>query len=181
MGPEARARMYRGRVTPPVALPVTSIPRTLVDLALTAVATAEWAIQQGVDLSGLAELADGRRGGRRVQPWWSLVEPQAANRLETCARLHLIDAGLQPDAVQYPIYQEGTLVAVADMAFIAQRVLVETDGFVPHSQPDQFNWDRRRLTVLRELGWTVIIFTWADMRSPAYMEQTVRRALAQAA
>lgn len=184
--PQQRTQMRRSDVIAPATLPITSITRTLVDLALTtdrltAVSTAEWAVQKGIDISVLSDLAEGRRGARRIQPWWDLVEPKSANRLETCARLLLTDAGLPPDAVQHPIYQDGRVVFVGDMAYIAQRVIVETDGRGPHTQPEQFVWDRRRLAALREAGWIVIVFTWADMQNPAYMAQTVRRALALAA
>jgi hypothetical protein len=116
-----------------------------------------------------------------LEPWWGLVEPASANRLETCARLHLIDGGLPPDAVQYPIYQQGRQIAVVDMAYLDEQVAVETDGREPHSQPDQFTWDRRRRNLLQEAGWKIVIFTRADMRNPAYLQQTVRKARARAA
>jgi very-short-patch-repair endonuclease len=100
--------------------------------------------------------------------------------LETRVRLPLIDNGLTPDALQYPITIEGILIAELDMAFLKEKVAVEADGRDPHSQPGQFVWDRRRLNQLQALGWTVVIFTWADTYRPRYIANTVADALSTA-
>jgi hypothetical protein len=173
----------RGEVS---GLPVTTPARTVVDLGLssdrlTAVATAEWAVRSGHEVSLLTEHLGSRRGAGRLRQWWTYVEPASANRLETCARLHLSDAGLAPTAIQYPVFRGGILIARLDLAYPERKVGVETDGRQPHTEPDQFVWDRRRLIVLNEEGWSMVTFTWSDMRHPAYLAQSVTRALSRAA
>jgi hypothetical protein len=163
---------------------VTNLDRTLVDLALTsdrvtAICAAESALRQGRTLGDLARIGAGRHGARRIEPWWALADVRFANPLETRVRLHLIDAGLPPDELQYEV-RLGDLVMYLDMAYLAQRVAVETDGQYPHLARRQFIWDRRKWTALREDGWTLVHLSWADSWHRAYVVQTVDRALQDA-
>jgi hypothetical protein len=161
---------------------LTSIARTLVDLALTtdrptAVCAAESALRQGHDLGDLRALMRGRRGSKRAARWWDDVDARAKTPIETRARLPLIDAGLAPDELQHKVVVDGGLTLEIDMAYKGARLAVETDGRDSHSDPRQFEWDRRRWILLQQAGWTVVIFTWGDVLRPFYVVQTVRRAL----
>jgi hypothetical protein len=87
-------------------LRVTSVVRTATDLALhanrlDAVCFMESAMRLGASLDQLQHLASGRRGKRRPAPWWELADVRSENPLETRVRLHLIDADLAPDELQY--------------------------------------------------------------------------------
>ena len=164
---------------------LTSIARTLVDLALTtdrvtAVCAAESALRLGHDIGDLRSLMRGRRGSKRARGWWGDVDPRAKTPIETRARLPLIDAGLAPDELQHEVVVDSGLTLTIDMAYKAPRLAVETDGRDAHSDPRQFAWDRRRWILLQQAGWTVIIFTWGDVMRPFYVVQTVRRALERA-
>ena len=176
------SRLDPGDVTVIQGVRLTSIARTLVDLALTtdrptAVCAAESALRLGHDIGDLRSLMRGRRGSKRAAAWWDDVDARAKTPIETRARLPLIDAGLAPDELQHEIVVDTGLTLEVDMAYKAARLAVETDGRDSHSDPKQFAWDRRRWILLQQAGWTVVIFTWGDVMRPFYVVQTVRRAL----
>ena len=160
---------------------VTSIARTAVDIALmsdreTAVCVIESAMRRGVSLAEMKSLVVSRRGRRRLEEWWDLADARSANPLETRARLPLVDAGIPPDELQFPV-DVGELILYVDMAYKERKVAIETDGRDPHLARAQFVWDRRRWTLLREAGWIVVHLTWEDVRRPFYVVQTVQPAL----
>lgn len=67
---------------------------------------------------------------------------------------------------------------VVDLAFRAQRVAVEVDGWAWHTDPARFQRDRERQNDLVLAGWTVIRFTWSDaVDHPDRVVDQVRRAL----
>ena len=67
-----------------------------------------------------------------------------------------------------------------DVAFPAVRLAVEVDGWAFHSGPDRFRRDRRKQNTLVEAGWTVLRFTWQDIRDhPAETLRRIRAALAR--
>jgi len=57
----------------------------------------------------------------------------------------------------------GGQLAVVDLAFVAERVAVEVDGWAYHVDPDRFQGDRSRQNRLTAAGWIVVRFTWADL------------------
>ncbi|MGH9154786.1 MAG: DUF559 domain-containing protein [Acidimicrobiales bacterium] len=66
-----------------------------------------------------------------------------------------------------------------DFAWPEARVAVELDGYAHHSSVDAFRHDRQRQNDLVLAGWTLLRFTWDDVRSrPAGVAAAVRTALA---
>ncbi|MEV1291765.1 type IV toxin-antitoxin system AbiEi family antitoxin domain-containing protein [Pseudonocardia sp. NPDC049635] len=65
-----------------------------------------------------------------------------------------------------------------DVAFPRSRLAVEVDGWAFHSDPERFRADRRKQNALVEAGWTVLRFTWHDIRDrPEQTVARIRRAL----
>jgi very-short-patch-repair endonuclease len=65
-----------------------------------------------------------------------------------------------------------------DVAFPERMLAVEIDGMAFHRDAETFQRDRRRRNDLIALGWTVLNYTWADLRErPAYVVERVRQAL----
>ena len=54
-----------------------------------------------------------------------------------------------------------------DYAWPPARVLVEVDGYESHSGLDAFSYDRERQNALVLAGWTVLRFTWTQVRNRA--------------
>jgi hypothetical protein len=52
---------------------------------------------------------------------------------------------------------------VIDLAFPAQRVAIEVDGWAWHMTADRFVEDRRRQNALVNKQWTILRFTWHDL------------------
>ena len=50
-----------------------------------------------------------------------------------------------------------------DLAFPAQKVAVEVDGWAWHVDPDRFRNDRRKQNALVRAGWDPLRFTWHDL------------------
>ena len=50
-----------------------------------------------------------------------------------------------------------------DLAFPAQKVAVEVDGWAWHVDPERFRADRRKQNALVRAGWDPLRFTWHDL------------------
>jgi len=61
-----------------------------------------------------------------------------------------------------------------DIAFKAERLVVEIDGREFHDDVGAFEVDRRRHDELVRAGWTVLRFTWAMLNDPGWVVETIR-------
>ena len=69
-----------------------------------------------------------------------------------------------------------------DFCWVAERLVVEADGFAFHSDRAAYRKDRERMNALERLGWRVLRFTWEDVvRRPEYVVAAVGAVLARAA
>jgi very-short-patch-repair endonuclease len=76
----------------------------------------------------------------------------------------------------YPVWHDGELVGVVDVAIPERRIAIEVDGMAYHVDTERFQRDRTRQNALIALGWTVLRFTWADLtQRPGYVAATVQR------
>ncbi|MEQ3554870.1 type IV toxin-antitoxin system AbiEi family antitoxin domain-containing protein [Pseudonocardia nematodicida] len=65
-----------------------------------------------------------------------------------------------------------------DIAFVRARLAVEIDGWAFHSDPDRFRNDRHKQNALVAAKWTVLRFTWQDIRDrPDDTARRIQRAL----
>jgi very-short-patch-repair endonuclease len=106
-----------------------------------------------------------------------LVQPSAQTPVETLVRLPLVDAGVGPLELQYEVTTSSVIkLATIDLALPLYRIGLEADGR-DHDDDATFVWDRRRDVLLAEAGWIIIRFSWQDALRPAYVLQTVNRAI----
>lgn len=170
----------------PEGLRITSVPRTVVDLARAlplarAVAVGDSALRQRLDLEpGLRVALRSSRGSGAAQAHrvGRLLDPRAGSVLESVLRVVLLEAGLPAPRTQHEIRQGGRLVARVDFCWPAERLVVEADGFAFHSDRAAYRKDRERLNELALLGWRVLRFTWEDvMGRPEHVVGTVLRCL----
>jgi len=173
-------------------IPVTSIPRTLVDL--TAARGLGWiaralddALRRNRTLLGDVRATSERVGGapgRRPSVVQLLVDERLAlgggsteSWLERTVLQLLLDADLPEPETQHWVVVAGRHYRI-DLAWPDLRVGVEVDGFQPHSSYAAFHDDRRRDLALQAEGWRVLHVT--SETPAAQIIESVRRALAEA-
>jgi very-short-patch-repair endonuclease len=189
---EPGTRVHRTRVldaediTTVSGIPVTTVARTLLDLAGTvphdhlAKAIKEAERRHTFDLRAVeAAMARtrGRRGpGHRVlrealNEYAALGLSASDSALEDAFLRLLRDAGLPSPAVN--AYVEGFRI---DAVWRTRRVAVELDGWAWHHTRDAFERDRERDAALTAAGWRVVRFTYHHVtRRPDAVIETLRR------
>ncbi len=102
------------------------------------------------------------------------VEEGARSEAERLAVDLLRQGGVDGFVSNHPV--DGYFV---DVAFPDRMLAVEIDGMAYHRDAETFQRDRRRRNDLIAQGWTVLNFTWADLKErPGYVVDRVRQALA---
>jgi len=170
-------------------VPVTTVARTLVDLAasldrLDGVWSVDDALRRGLCRRAQIEAACCHytgTGGATAAVRIAESDGVAESILETAARLALIDFGVPLPVPQYVVLdRDGTPIARLDGAYPARRLGLEFDGRDAHERPEAVLRDRRRQNRLEVLGWHVLRFTWWDVtHDPRTFANDVRRALAR--
>jgi hypothetical protein len=191
--PTAKLRVHEAHALDPLddvvhqpdGLPVTSIARTLVDLA--GVLTAQQLertchraeIVRQLDVGDIQRLlADARRpGARNLRAALATLRRAAPDitrsELEERFLALVVDVGL-------PRPEVNPVVAGHEVDFLwrRRRLVVETDGAATHLTPTAFEEDRRRDAALQIAGYRVVRFTWAQVTDdPRRVAATLRAAL----
>lgn len=145
-------------------LRVTALALTVLEAAVRrggGPAIMDAALQRGVELAQL-EQAHSRNGGRcGAIASRRLLDAAAGGARSQAERLmvHLLtEAGI---AGWHANFAVGSYVV--DIAFPAQRVEIEIDGWAFHSDHAAFQNDRVRQNGLALQGWQVLRFTWLDL------------------
>ena len=182
-----RRRLPAGQVVRIRGLKVTDQTRTAVDL----LAAWQWdaarnlfawlSTRNQLSVRELGIWAEHRAGMTGTAQLRRLVRVSAGGSLSAAEdRLHhLLRAasitGWQPNA---RILVGGRVVAIADVLFERQRVVVEVDGWSSHSGSGAFQRDRSTQNALVAAGYTVLRFTWADLtRRPEHVVQLIRHTI----
>lgn len=167
------------------AIPVTSVSRTLLDLAsMLAPARLERAVERALaarlfDLGGVevALHANPRRpGGTALAQIVARIHDEPSlTRLELEAlMLDLCDA----HGIERPEVNMRTEGIEVDFLWRRHRLIVETDGREYHETPVAFERDRERDERLTVLGYRVVRFTYRRIvRHPAAIAATLRALL----
>ncbi|MCL1693285.1 MAG: hypothetical protein M3096_06355 [Actinomycetia bacterium] len=171
-------------------LPITSIPRTIVDLSpfltprhLRAVVESTIADQR-VRVDDVRIVVDqiarrGKPGIRKIR--WILDERDAGPRngtpLERVGATVLREGGISEPRFEFPIPWNSE--RRFDVAFPSERLAIEWDSRRWHELVEAFSRDRERDRQALLHGWRVVRFTWVDVtRHPEDVVDTVRRLLA---
>lgn len=115
-----------------------------------------------------------RRGVRRLRTIIALGDPRSESRAESWVRLEIVDHGLPVPVPQHWVHVDGVPTYRLDLAYPHARVAIEYDGEEFHTGLEHRERDRRRREHLRELGWTVIVVTKADL-APDRVDVWIRR------
>jgi hypothetical protein len=97
------------------------------------------------------------RNCRRARQALERVRPGVESPRETFLRLELVEAGLPEPVTAHPIFDSsGRRIAIADLAYPEQKVLVEYDGDHHRTDSRQFRRDIERHDDLLAERWTHI-------------------------
>jgi hypothetical protein len=186
------ATLKASDVTRVDAIPCTTVPRTLLDLAAVLDRGAlERAYEQAevlrvLDAAAVDDLlarSPRRQGVAALRAVVQAAAPLALTRNELEKRfLSVCDAaGIPRPQVNAWVPLDGGGVEV-DFLWPAQRLAVETDGHQVHGTRQAFERDRRRDRRLLLAGWRVVRFTWRQLVSdPDEVAATIRALLQPAA
>ena len=176
-------------------IPVTSVERTIVDLAGVAPrGRVERSLDSALLLPGVsietvsrrleATARQGRNGTTKLR---GLLAERAAERNPVESPLErdflsLVRERRMPEPVaQHPVMVDGRIVARLDFAYPELKLGIELDGYAFHSSREAFERDRHRLTMLGNEGWRILVFTRKQVNDhPVYVEKSVLRAYAAA-
>jgi REase_MTES_1575/Transcriptional regulator, AbiEi antitoxin len=187
-----RARLDRVDVTDVDGLPVTSVARTLVDLAgvlsrerlRKVLEEAERSHRLDVNaIDATLTRARGRNGRGHERIERALADLASTGASVTRSELEdrflaLLDARGLPR----PVANAWAERMEVDAVWPGARLAVELDGWDAHKTRDAFQRDRTRSNDLQEAGWTILRFTHADVvRRAGETAARVARLLAQAA
>lgn len=196
VGSDARVR----RVTPLEArdrtivdgIPVTSVERTVIDLAgavpLGRLAGAlDSALVQRLttaDRIGRRLHEIGRRGRKGAGRLARLLEERLGgarpleSRFEARLERVLLAAGLPVPARQHEVFDDAGLIGRVDLAYPRAKLALEADSYRWHAGYSSWQRDLRRRTRLAAAGWRVIHSTWRELvHEPGELVAAVREAL----
>jgi very-short-patch-repair endonuclease len=179
--------LHRDDITKRDRIPITSVPRTLLDLAVVA---PDRALERAVNeadrqgrlnrkaVSELLERNKGRRGTRRLRAVIDAVDPgtrRTRSELEVdflkLCRKFKVDA---------PISNETVGGYEVDIFWPSANLIVELDHYDYHRTPAEFTNDRRKWAALKKLGYEVLPVSdeWLN-NDPREVAETVKALLAQ--
>jgi very-short-patch-repair endonuclease len=165
-------------------LSVTAVPLTALEAAVALGPTGsqllDRALQRSVTISDLyaAHYRNlGRRGSANAADLLHAARDRAASEAERILITLLRDAGLTGWRCGYRVDRYEL-----DLAFPAERIAIEVDGWAWHSDVERFRHDRRRQNALVLAGRIVLRFTWHDLTGrPEAVVAEIRLALGQSA
>jgi very-short-patch-repair endonuclease len=166
-------------------IPTTTRPRTLVDLAGVLTherleAAVDHALLDGrVDIDVLAAYVAGRQS-KGVADLRSVIGDRR-NGVPESELERVFERIMKKAKLPMPVRQQSTMRFRVDYAYADLRIAIELDGFAGHGSREAFREDRRRQNALVNAGWTVLRFTWEDMKQrPDYVVATIAEALSLA-
>lgn len=185
------ARLPAGHVTELYGLPVTTVARTVADIARTAafmdgVVVADAALYQRhtskTDLRRVLAACDRWPGVARAREVAEFGNSVTESPLESCARVFFRDRGLPPPEQQVNIVgRSGRFIARADFLWRRCWTIAEADGLMKYSAREDAIAQLKRDRLLREAGYEVVHFTWHELfADPAGIVSRIRTAFNRA-
>ena len=175
------------------AIPVTTIPRTVIDIAVTLDRVelddlvGDLVNRRRVTVTRLFDEFDlvARRGKPGTALLRSVLVPRLAglvvpeSELEQMGVEFLANHGFDVPTLQFRPPWAGRAIARVDMAYVDRRVVIEFDGRRWHDRDDRFESDRIRDQLALAHGWIVVRITWRQLQDdPAGVAARLRMILA---
>jgi hypothetical protein len=173
-----------------LAVPVTTVPRTVIDLARmldirAGLVVADSALRQKLtskkELAAVIAACPRWRGVRTATQVAEFADGRAESPLESLARLAFHDCGLPPPELQVVVTAAGEFIARVDFMWKQFRTVAEADGAAKYEDKSRASYEFRRDAKLRDAGLEVVHFTWKDITSDAdAVAGSIRRAFERA-
>lgn len=165
-------------------LPITTVPRTLLDIASRISfgrlrrALAEVEYRRLADLGDVISVAGrGRAGSRVLRRALAVHQPELARTLSELEQRFL--ALCAKHGIPTPDVNVEVCGFMVDALWRDHRVVVELDGRAAHSSAAAMERDRSRDLKLRAAGYTVLRYTWQQVtRRELLVAADLRKALA---
>ena len=173
-------------------IPVTTVPRTLVDLAaVVRPGRLRFAVEDALAAKAcsLAELTHcyeelrrpGKRGMRDLGLVLKALGPgpdRPISQLERLLLKVLREGGLPEPIREYDAPWDRSAPGRVDYAYLWWRIILEADSRRWHIRERDFEVDRRRDRLAQLAGWDVYRFTWQDLKhGPKEVVSTVDQAI----
>jgi hypothetical protein len=175
---------YRG-------VPLTSVPRTVIDLARTlpfaeGVAIADSALSAGLtsksELSAVIGDCPRWPGLQRARQVTAFSDHRAESVLESLSRAVFHQFGLPPPDLQVWVGDDEEAIGRVDFLWRRHRTIGEADGAMKYKTPARARTQLERDARLRAAGYEVVHFTWPDItRAPAQVVDAIRVAFSRGA
>ncbi|MGV8875753.1 MAG: endonuclease domain-containing protein [Rhodococcus sp. (in: high G+C Gram-positive bacteria)] len=154
-------------------LRVTSLELSVLEAAIGKAHIMDRALQQHTSLEALRRAHarnPGRTGAEKSQRLLKAAESGARSEGE-----RLLIRELRARAVPGWVVNYRWGGYELDIAFLAEMVVIEIDGWAFHSDHDAFQRDRTRQNALTQ-SWTILRYTWSDLTER--MEQVIAEIIA---
>lgn len=176
---------------------VTSVPRTVVDIACLSgfeagVVVADAALRDGLvgpeELAAVVDRSRGRSGANTARAVVAFADGRSESVGESRSRVGMHRAGLPAPDLQFEVRRsDGSLVGRADFRW--GRLLGEFDGLVkygrllrPGETPgDAVVREKRREDELRDLGCDMVRWGWSDLELATALYPRIRTAMDRSA
>jgi hypothetical protein len=166
-------------------VPVTTVPRTVIDLARVldfraGVVVADSALLQKLtsknELRAVIAKCPRWRGVRRAAQVVEFADGRAESPLESLARVVFADCGLPRPELQVEI-RDTEFIGRVDFLWREFRTIAEVDGAGKYDDRSRAIRQLRRDKRLREAGYEVVHFDWNEINGdPGYVAASVRAA-----
>jgi Protein of unknown function (DUF559) len=163
---------------------LTSVPRTVIDLARTlpfgqGVAVADSALYAGLTSKTAltAVIADCPRwpGLQRAREVTAFSDARSESVLESLSRAVFHQAGLPPPDLQVWIGDDDEVIGRADFLWRRYNTIGEADGTFKYQTPARARTQLERDARLRAAGYEVVHFTWPQItRAPAQVIEAIQ-------
>ena len=167
------ARLPDGHVFERFGLPITTVARTVLDLARTipfreGVVVADSALHQHLtskkELRAVLAECPRARGCRQAAAVVEFADGLAESPLESIARVAFRDCKLPPPSLQVRIANP-EFIGRVDFLWEKYRTIAEVDGLIKYADPYRARAQLRRDQKLRDAGYEVVHLEWHDITS----------------
>jgi very-short-patch-repair endonuclease len=185
------ASLPPGQVTSRDGIRVTSVARTVVDLARntsfrSGVVVADSALHANrtskAELQSVIQACARWPGIQRAREVVEFADARSESVFESISRVVFREQRLPPPELQVWVGEDGLVVGRVDFLWPVYRTVAEADGAVKYSNPDRARLQLQRDAGLRAAGFEVVHFTWKELHLAAgQVAQEIRAAFRRGA